>query len=157
MNMRHNELFLDNNNDFTVRSKDCIGRYSMWFDHSDVKFTDVYGKQNFEFKPHRILFLVPLLKTDLFFMRTENSNGIISEQFMYCSVSEKIQKKNFWRWLAELAISSVIRSFSSWIFICSLVFGNYLLFPLLGTFAIPFYFINRKYVKRYVTLVFHYD
>ncbi len=147
--MRHNELFLDNNNKFIVRSKDCIGRYSMWLDHSDVKFTDVYGKQNFEFKPHRILFLVPLYKKDLFFMRTENSIGIISEQFMYCSVSENIPKQNFWRWFATSILYYIPRSISCWYFLSSLLF-RFQILSLYSLYVIPvLYFLLQKTHRSY--------
>jgi hypothetical protein len=151
MNMRHNELFLDNNNEFIVRSKDFIGRYSMWLDHSDVRFSEIYGKKNFEFKPQKILFLVPLLKKDLFFLRTENSKGIISEQFMYCSVSvsEKIQKKNFWKWLAISIIYYIPRSVSCWYLLSAQLFQFQILSLYSLGIAPALYFLLNKTHRSY--------
>jgi hypothetical protein len=149
MNMRHNELYINENNESVIKSKTMIGRYSLWSDHSDVKFSDVYGKENFEFKPDKIIFLVPLWKKDLFFLRTENPKGIISEQFMYCAQSEKIPKENFSRWFSELALNSLVRSISFWALVLFLIFGKNVLFAA-AILAVPNYLIVRRNNKRYL-------
>lgn len=149
MNMRHNEIFLNNDNEYVTVSKTTIGRYSQWSDHSDVYFFDVYKQKNLEFKPFKICFLVPLIKKDLFILRTENKSGIISEQFVYCAFSEKFETYSFAKWISFFALNFIFKSITGWYIIFLKIFNQdiatlpSLWFPLLA--FIILYRLNKFY------------
>lgn len=114
VDMRHNELILNENGQFVFRSKTKIGRYSQWFDNVDVLFKDVFQKSEFEFLPHKIIFLVPLFRKELFLVRTENKSSVVSEQFMYCSTPEKFKIQPFAKWLFSFVLNVGFHSVTLW-------------------------------------------
>ncbi len=117
MNMRHNEIFKNSNGEFIFRSQTKMGRYSQWLDHSDVRFTDVFCKTDFEFQPYKIIFLVPLFRKDLFLVRSENEKSILSEQFIYCSSPEHFHIQQLSAWLLSFFIQAILHSVSLWSFL----------------------------------------
>lgn len=116
-NLRHNEILKNSNGDFVFQSNTETGRYSRWFDHSDIRFSDVFKKTQFQFQPYKILFLVPLFKKDLFLVRSENEKRIYSDQFIYCSFPQffKIQKLS--AWLLSFLIQAILHSVTLWSFL----------------------------------------
>ncbi len=124
LNLRHNEIFINEKSEIVMRSLDRVGRYSAWFDHSDVLFKDVYKNVSFEFIPHKIHFLVPLFKKDLYFLCTETKNGIINEQFIYCTqnvIQEKnIYVQNFYKWFLMTLFRCFLNSVTFWLLIIAL-------------------------------------
>lgn len=124
LNLRHSEIFISEDNKIVIKSLDRIGRYSMWFDHSDVSFKDVYKINNFEFSPYKIHFLVPLFKPDLYFLCTENSNGIVSEQFIYCTKKiiqeNNIYIQNFFKWFLMTTLRCFLNSVTFWLLLIAL-------------------------------------
>jgi hypothetical protein len=95
MKMRHNILVHNDKGEFVFHSQTQVGRYSQWFDHSDIHFFEVFRKPEFEFKPHQIHFLVPLFKKELYLVRSENKEGTLSEQFIFCSDLKNLQILSF--------------------------------------------------------------
>jgi hypothetical protein len=148
--MRHNEIFKNSNGDFVFRSQTKIGRYSQWFDHSDVRFLDVFKKTQFDFQPYKIIFLVPLFQKDLFLVRSENKKGVFSDQFMYCSFSQLFKIQKLQDWLLSFFLEAISHSVTLWSFLILKLAGqNFVSVPGL---VIPFcfYFISYRHSRSYL-------
>jgi hypothetical protein len=150
MNMRHNEILKNSKGDFVFSSQTNIGRYSQWFDHSDVRFSYVYKKTQFQFQPHKIIFLVPLFQKDLFLVRSENQQGVYSDQFIYCSFPELFKIQKLRAWLFSFLIQAISHSVTLWSFLMlKLSRQDFVSVPSL-VIPVCFYFISYRHSRSYL-------
>lgn len=148
--MRHNEIFKNSNGDFVFDSQTKIGRYSQWFDHSDIRFLDVFKKTQFQFQPYKVLFLVPLFRNDLFLVRSENQKEIYSDQFMYCSFSQLFKIQKLSAWLLSFLIRTLLHSVTLWSFLMLKLSRQD--FVSVQSLVIPvcFYLISYRHSRSYL-------
>lgn len=150
MTLRHNEILKNSNGDLVFQSNTKTGRYSQWFDHSDIRFSDVFRKTKFQFQPFKVVSLVPLYQKDLFLVRSENQQGIYSDQFIYCSFPELFKIQKLSAWLFSFLIQAISHSVTLWSFLMlKLSRQDFVSVPSL-VIPVCFYFISYRHSRSYL-------